>query len=236
MSQDVPHTTEASNPFERAVRAPRAHQRGGHRRQAGRACSSLTRSSSVPFCCGSFLMVLLSRLPKRTKWDANTRPRCNPSVSVSWFSQSFSRPRLWGISEVTVSSRWLRFEKTSLSSTGERKRGLRGKQLPSTISQCIPGFMCLMYFFQIYIKVNTTTKITSVFMDLQKTIFCITCDMQHTWEVLARSVALNRASQTQMRISISGPGSILGQGTRSYVLQVNIPYTPTKMEDPTCCS
>lgn len=236
MSQDVPHTTEASNPFDRAVRAPRAHQRGGHRRPAGRACSSLTRSSSVPFCCGSFLMVLLSRLPKRTKWDANTRPRCNPSVSVSWFSQSFSRPRLWGISEVTVSSRWLRFEKTSLSSTGERKRGLRGKQLPSTISQCIPGFMCLMYFFQIYIKVNTTTKITSVFMDLQKTIFCITCDMQHTWEVLARSVALNRASQTQMRISISGPGSILGQGTRSYVLQVNIPYTPTKMEDPTCCS
>ena len=34
MYQDVPHTTEASNRFERAVCALRARQRGGHLRQA----------------------------------------------------------------------------------------------------------------------------------------------------------------------------------------------------------
>lgn len=61
----------------------------------------------------------------------------------------------------------LKFEKTSLNNTGERKHGLCVKQLPSIIDQCILGLMSLMYFFQIYIKVSTTMMITGFFMDLQ---------------------------------------------------------------------
>lgn len=139
----------------------------GHLRRIVKASSSLTRSSSLPFFCGSWPFTSVCCYHGFPRGEQNKMQMLDPGVIHLCLCLGLvSHSQDYGCGEfrrLLCRVEFLRFEKTSLSSTGERKHRLHVKQLPSIINQCIPG---LMSFFQIYIKVNTATTITSFFMDL----------------------------------------------------------------------